>query len=189
MMGRAWRRLRTGVANAVPFFIAAASTAVVLVLVAVLVLVFDDRQTLRALVVKVDSQASATRQAAQGATTAAQEAKAATEASRAVLDDRTALVADTVNHIQAALAAGVAAHDLNSHDDHEDLRRLLGVNAVPLPDRTPITAPPAPTATTRPPAVPPAPPSTTTAPATTNTTRAATTTTTCPKRGASDRCR
>lgn len=189
MMGRIWQRTRAGVAGAVPFFIAAAGTAIVVGLVAVLVLVFDDRQTLRALAGEVEDQASAAHRAAQGATTAAQEAKAATEASRAVLSDRTALVADTVNHIQAALAAGLAAHDLNSHDDHEDLRRLLGVNAEPLPDRTPITAPPP--ATTRPPAAPTtsAPTSTTTAPATTTTTRAATTTTTCPKRGASDRCR
>lgn len=177
---RILRRAMAGAAGVLPFFVAAAATAIVVGLVAVLWFVFDDREHLRTLADNTGQQVQEVRRAADGAKAAAEEAKALAGSSQAVLSDRAAIVEEAVNHIQAALAAGIAAHDLNSHQDHEDLRRLLGVNAEPLPDRPPITAPA--TSTTRP-AGPSASPTSSTTVTTT------TTTTTCPKRGASDRCR
>lgn len=83
-------------------------------------------------------------------------------------------VDDTVGRINEALAVGLAAHDLNTHLNHEELRRRLAVPPSAL-TRTPIT-PATPTTTTTTTQPPPdgapavVPETTTTAPATTTTT-------------------
>lgn len=90
-------------------------------------------------------------------------------------------VRTVVRHINEALAKGLAAHDLNSHEDHEDLRRLLARRSAPLPTRPPITAAAqAPTAAAPPPPAP-APPTSPPPGATTSAPVPDATTTTCPR--------
>lgn len=59
-----------------------------------------------------------------------------------------AQVTAVVDRINAALAQGIAAHDLNTHETHEELRRRIAGATAPIP------RPPTP-----PPAVEPVPPS------------------------------
>lgn len=165
-------RLRRVFVGAWPFAASAAGMAVVLMATIVSVAAIRDRDRLAAV--------------ATNAAAAARDAKAASDAAAARAAEAApcnpgdppdtpgckrdeamaAQVRSVVAQINEALAGGLAAHDLNAHEDHEDLRRLLTPRSAPAPARAPITAPVRVPPTTRPPAPPP--------PATT-------TTTTCPR--------
>lgn len=130
--------------------------------------------------------------AGQDAAAAAREAKVASDGNQRLLEQlkpcdpgdppesaacqrdarMAAQVTAVVDRINEALAVGIAAHDLNTHMNHEELRRRLGVPASAQP--APIVSPPRnparasqPSATAPPPPPEQAPPEPTTTTTTT----------------------
>lgn len=134
-----------------PFIVCAAAVALILAAVIVSIGAIKDRDRLSDVVL---NSAAAARDAKESAA----EAKATGDTNRRLLeefkpcadgdppdspacqrDQRMAAFVDaTVGRINEAIAIGLAAHDLNAHLDHEDLRRRLGIAPSPVA-RVPIT--------------------------------------------------